>query len=51
MSTGYAILMDLAGNKVALKPIPKLEKMKRVSARRAWMMTQRTMPSFSCSST
>jgi len=51
MSTGYAILMDLAGKKVALKPIPKLEKMKRVSARRAWMMTQRTMPSFSCSST
>ena len=51
MSTGYALLMDLAGNKVALKPIPKFEKMKRVSARRAWMMTQRTMPSFSCSLT
>ena len=51
MSTGYAILMDLAGKKVALKPIPKLEKMKRVSARRAWIMTQRTMPSFSCSLT
>ena len=51
MSTGYALLMDLAGNKVALKPIPKLEKMKRVSARRAWMMTQRTMLSFSYSST
>jgi RRXRR protein/HNH endonuclease len=51
MSTGYAILMDLAGKKVALKPIPKLEKMKRVSARRAWMMTQRTMPGFSCSRT
>jgi hypothetical protein len=51
MSTGYAILMDLAGNKVALKPIPKFEKMRRVSARRAWIMTQRTMPSFSCSHT
>ncbi len=50
MSTGYAILMDLAGNKVALKPIPKFEKMKRVSARRSWIMTQRTIPSFSCSS-
>ena len=49
MSTGYAILMDLAGNKVALKPIPKFEKMKRVSARSSWMMTQRTIPSFSCS--
>jgi len=51
MSTGYALLMDLAGNKVALKPIPKFEKMKRVSARRAWMMAQRTMPSFSCALT
>jgi hypothetical protein len=47
MSTGYAILMDLAGNKVALKPIPKFERMKRVSARRTWMMTQRPIPSFS----
>jgi hypothetical protein len=47
MSTGYAILMDLAGNKVALKPIPKFEKMKRVSARRSWIMTQRTILSFS----
>ncbi|EFH89494.1 RNA-guided endonuclease IscB [Ktedonobacter racemifer] len=44
MSTGYAILMDLSGNKVALKPIPKFDKMKRVSARSSWMMTQRTMP-------
>jgi len=51
MSTGYALLMDLAGHKVTLKPIPKFEKMKRVSARRAWIMTQRTMPSFSCSRT
>src|SRR6266446_2200094 len=51
MSTGYAILMDLAGNKVVLKPIPKFENMKRVSARRSWMMTQRTIPSFSCSRT
>jgi hypothetical protein len=51
MSTGYAILMELAGNKVALKPIPKFENMKRVSARRSWMMTQRTIPSFSCSPT
>jgi hypothetical protein len=47
MSTGYAILMDLAGNKVALKPIPKFERMKRVSARRSWMVTQRPIPSFS----
>ncbi len=48
MSTGYAILMDLAGHKVALKPIPKFDKMKRVSARSSWMMIQRTIPN--CSS-
>ncbi|MFL5692217.1 MAG: RNA-guided endonuclease IscB [Ktedonobacteraceae bacterium] len=46
MATGYAILMDIHGNKAALKPIPKFDKMKRVSARSSWMMTQRTMPSF-----
>ena len=46
MARGYAILMDIHGNKVALKPIPKFDKMKRVSARSSWMMTQRTMPSF-----
>jgi hypothetical protein len=38
MSTGYAILMDIHGNKIALKPIPKFEKMKRVSARSSWMI-------------
>jgi RRXRR protein/HNH endonuclease len=47
MSTGYAILMDIHGNKRALKPIPKFDKMQRVSARSSWMMTQKTMPSFS----
>jgi hypothetical protein len=46
MSTGYAILMGLDGKKVDLKPIPKFEKMKRVSARSAWMISQKTMPSF-----
>ena len=49
MSTGYAILMELSGNTVALKPIPKFDKMKRVSARSSWMMTQRTMPNSSSS--
>ena len=47
MSTGYAILMDLHGSKVALKPIPKCDKMKRLSARSSWMMIQRTIPNFS----
>ena len=51
MSTGYAILMDLSGNKLALKPIPKFEKMKRVSARSSWILHQRTIPSFSSSLT
>jgi hypothetical protein len=46
MSTGYAILMDIHGNKVALKPLPKFDKMKRVSARSAWIISQKTMPSF-----
>ncbi len=50
MSTGYAILMNISGNKLALKPIPKFEKMKRVSARSSWMMIQKPIPSFSSSS-
>lgn len=49
MSTGYAILMDLAGNKVDLKPIPKFERMKRVSARTSWSMSQKPMPNGSSS--
>ena len=49
MSSGYAILMELSGHKVALKPIPKFDKMKRVSARSSWMMIQRTMPNSSSS--
>ncbi len=47
MATGYAILMELSGRKVALKPIPKFDKMKRVSARSSWMMRQTPMPHFS----
>ncbi len=43
-STGYAVLMDIAGNTVDLKPIPKFDKMKRVSARSSWIMIQKTMP-------
>ncbi|GHO75028.1 hypothetical protein KSD_27990 [Ktedonobacter sp. SOSP1-85] len=47
MSTGYAILMNIDGNKVDLKPIPKFEKMKRVRARSSWMMCQAPMPHIS----
>jgi hypothetical protein len=49
MSTGYAILMDIEGTKVPLKPIPKFDKMRRVSARSSWMMIQRTMRHFGAS--
>ena len=46
MSTDYAILMDSAGNTLEFKPIPKFEKMRRVSARSSWMISQRPMPRF-----
>src|SRR5579884_1007018 len=36
MATGYAILMDIEGTKMDLKPIPKFPTMKRVSARTSW---------------
>ena len=45
MATGYAILMTIHGTKVELKPIPKFDRMQRVSARTSWMIIQRTMPS------
>ena len=45
MSTGYAILMDIFGNKVNLKPIPKFTKMKRIGARKSWIMCQKTIQS------
>jgi hypothetical protein len=31
--------MDIHGKTVALKPMPKFEKMKRVSARSSWMIS------------
>ncbi len=49
MATGYAILMHLSGEKVTLRPIPKFEKMTRVSARKSWIMIPKNMPSFSSS--
>ncbi len=49
MSTGYAILMDLFGNKIDLSPIPKFAQMSRVSARRSWNMSQLPIPTISSS--
>lgn len=46
MSTGYAILMDIKGDKVELKPIPKFSKMRRRSARKSWIMMQKNISSF-----
>lgn len=43
MSTGYTILMDIAGNKIDLKPIPKFDKMKRIQARKSWIISQETI--------
>jgi hypothetical protein len=39
MSSGYAILMDIDGKTVDLKPIPKLKVMKRISARKSCLIT------------
>ena len=41
MSTGYTILMDIARNKIDLKPIPKFDKMERIQARKSWIISQR----------
>lgn len=53
MSTGYAILMTIDGKKVDLKPIPKLSKMKRLSARSSCltsrMVIENTRSSFTLS--
>jgi hypothetical protein len=45
MATGYAVVVDIHGNKIDLKPIPKFETMQRVSARTSWMTTQSPIPS------
>ena len=39
MSTGYAILCDVLGNKINFKPGAKFSTMKRLSARKSWIMT------------
>ena len=42
MSSGYAILMGIEGDKVALKPIPKFDTLKRLAARKSWIISQKT---------
>ena len=32
------LLMDIEGNKIDLKPIPKFNKMKRIQARKSWLV-------------
>lgn len=44
MSSGYAILMDIGGNKIPLKPTPKFENMERLSARKSWIIQQEIIP-------
>lgn len=46
MSTGYAILTDIFNNKINFKPIPKFSKMKRIGARKSWIMIESTIPNF-----
>ena len=46
MSSGYAILMDISGQNVALKPIPKFVFMKRLSVRNSWIIGEQTIASF-----
>jgi len=45
MSTGYAILMNIEGNKIDLKPIPKFDRLERISARKSWIISQETIAS------
>jgi hypothetical protein len=46
MSTGYAILMDIDGQTIDFKPIPKLKSMKRISARKSWLISPISVENF-----
>lgn len=46
MSTGFAILMDIEGKKVDLKPIPKFNLMKKVASRKSWIIDQKIIANF-----
>ncbi len=41
MSCGYAILMDIYGTAISLKPMAKFSKMKRISARKSWIINSK----------
>lgn len=49
MSTGFAILMDIKGNKIDFKDAPKgmktpkMENMKRIVSRKTWIISQETI--------
>ena len=38
MTSGYAILMGIDNQKIDLKPMPKFINMKRISARKTWLI-------------
>lgn len=50
-STGYAVLMDVYGNKIDFKDspkgmrIPKLKNMKKIASRKSWIISQETIQS------
>lgn len=44
MATGYAVLMDYSGQKADLKPIPKMKMLKRMGARKSWIMCEEAIP-------
>ena len=45
MTSGYAILMDIHGNKAELKPIPKFSRLRRLSVRKSWIIQAKTIQS------
>lgn len=48
MSTGFAILMGIDNIKLSLKPIPKFNKMKRITSRKSWISeVRRSIPMLS----
>ena len=51
MSKGYAILMDIDGNKLDLKPIPKLKNLKRIAARKSCLTCQTRIENISSDTT